>query len=356
MEKHGGAVMLTLPDEVAVRTARLPDLARRSVEAFLAEHAIDRGAVEKLVMGTWPAEARLFYVSTVARGLAGSRSDLDFIIVGDADLGRSTLSSMLFHQERRIGVKYHTEHQIERSFALMAAACAGPDAPGLGGSGAAAMPIGWADLERLVHGHSPVAGTPYAGHLATVCAWALDANARQFREVAAMAHLAASGELDGALRGYACKASIAAMDCVMAAHGHVQSNWKWTHERWARFRPDLLPGMAEFAGAIDRLAVAAGSPDAGAGEVVDRLDRVADLLGFASRDPGVDVAADIRQIVQLDTARALVGGGRLAIVPEELSEAMFGAAIASLTPAAAAAAVDLVGHGLLTISPRGRDA
>lgn len=355
MEGRTGAVVLMLEDEVALQAARLPELAQRNTKAFFDKHMLDRRTIEGLVLRTWPSDVHLFYVSTVARGLAGSRSDLDFIIIGKADLGQSTLSSMLFHLERRIGVKYFTETQVELSLTTMAAICEGAaqsaEKPGVDKN----LPIGWADLERIVHGHSARAGISYAHHLKTICAWAIEVFTRQFSEASVMASVAATGGLEDAARGYALKASIAAMDLVMAAHGHVQSNWKWTHERWKRFKLTMPPVAQQLARVIDDFEAAAGSSCTPA-KIVDQLEEVAERIGVVTAKTCLVAAVGVDEVVQLGSARALVGAGRLAIVPQNLLKEVVGEETRSLSRPAAALAVDLVGTGLLRMSMWGHNA
>jgi len=212
----------------------------QNVESFLAENKIERTGLESFALRPFEGGFDSFYVSTVARGLAGSKSDVDLILVSNAPISASTtLSSMLFHAGRRVGVKLVNQPDMGDALDVLHKLS---DQIAVGRFVAAAderkrIPMEWQDLERLINGVSFVSGTKYIRYLPWLSRWMVINTLQEFQRQVNFVRLAlVSGNLSAA-SAYAFGAVVSAMDAVMAACGQVQSNTKWTFERWRRFTP-----------------------------------------------------------------------------------------------------------------------
>jgi hypothetical protein len=226
-------------EEMEVYAASAPALARENVERFFIVAGIDRANFEQMINRLSQRSGPIYYVSTVARGLAGSKSDIDIIIPSSA--GAQPLSSMLFHGERRIGAKVIEAQTIDAALRFVSKTVSCPEDHLIEAVGFAErdLPVKWCDLERIVNGYSFEAGTPYATALRDICRWALGAALGAYRANRELMHLAISAGRVGAAHAYCTGHLIAAMDAVMASCGRVQSNTKWTLQRWSQFRLEI---------------------------------------------------------------------------------------------------------------------
>ena len=267
---------------LARSVAEAQDAARASTVAFLRACDIDRAGFETFVRGAVQFQGPIFYVSTVARGLAGSTSDLDLILVAPAATEEHLASQMLFHAGRRVGVKVLAEHGVTREMVRIAQAVSAPPAARHCKirDAAGALSIKWVDLERLANGAS-FEGVTHADHLPALCRWSLVLHLADFRQAEAGFGLAMEAGRRGAALGYLAAAVEAAMDATMAAAGQIQSNVKWTYERWRCFRVrDRETAARDLVDALD-----AGLSDLRRGFAEpDALARVEGLLVAAFGD------------------------------------------------------------------------
>lgn len=219
-----------------------PSLLRRNVDTFLEQNALDRAELERASLRPFKGHFDAFYVSTVARGLAGSKSDVDLILVSyDASLDDAMLSNMLFHGGRRVGVKVikHTElnqalltlREISGRIALRSFVDVVEERK--------RVQVDWQDLERLINGISFNSGAQYLTYLPDLCRVTAVAMLQEFYRQVGFVRLATSSHDFPAAAAYAYVAVISAMDAVMATCGRVQSNSKWTLERWHHFVPSV---------------------------------------------------------------------------------------------------------------------
>jgi hypothetical protein len=237
-------------------------LMAQNVESFFASNGIGRAELEVFALRPFENRFDSFYVSTVARGLAGSRSDVDFILVSNALTAEvTTLSNMLFHAGRRVGVKLVNRQTLEESLAVLHEVtdniAAGQFVNATDRS--KRISVGWQDLERLINGVSFSSGAKYLYHLPWLCRWTVVNTLQEFLRQLIFVRLALASGIPTAASAYAFGAIESAMDAIMAACGQVQSNTKWTFERWRRFTPTIqarkaLEAVALVAQARDVLA------------------------------------------------------------------------------------------------------
>jgi len=225
-------------DQIAAYAAAAPNNAIRNTEMFFQNYAIDRLQFEEFALRPFDEDSTTFYVSTVPRGFAGSKSDLDLILVANADDADNGISNMLFFNERRVGNKVIRRSDIAKSFELVAAALETPPDDRLAAIAEVnrTLPIKWADLERVVNGVSFAAGAPYAPYLGLVSRWTVHSSLVNYRQQLIFASLAALAGSPLATYGYMQNCLAGAMDAVMAACGQVLTNTKWTLPRWKLFR------------------------------------------------------------------------------------------------------------------------
>ena len=328
---------------------------RRNVEAFFQRFDIDRDGLESLLFRNVRGEFEPYYVSTVPRGLGGSTSDIDLILVaGDASVQQAHVSSMLFHAGRRLGAKVLTRAEIGSSLAAVEdgiAAWRRHEAYPIDN-----LPTKWADLERLVNGARLDGAHEFASALPILCEWAAIVAFGESGENCLMATLCQQAGQAAAARAYGEGAVMAAMDCVMASCGQVQSNMKWTYERWRRFQLERRPAAVQTTiEAINwaRDCIETGEPAWAQtiGDVHDRLSM--DILsGADGGHPRLRVASEVVSHPFLPGASTLLGRGLAAVVPRDVLERLGGVdrqAAAQLDYGAADAAVVLTQTGFLTL-------
>lgn len=277
---------MLIDSEVDRYLDRAPAILAENVEAFFRGNAIERNALESFALRSFEGDFDCFYVSTVARGLAGSKSDVDLIVVSSAAaMASSPLSSMLFHANRRLGLKLVNQRDLGGDLAVLDEVSARI----AGGQFIVAedqrkrLAIGWQELERLINGVSFSAGARYLRYLPQLSRWTLIHKLQEFERQAGFFRLASLSGNPAAASAYAFGAVVCAMDAVMASCGQVQSNTKWTLQRWHRFAPAVRTGKAREAAARVAKADSAlrplmGSPSA------DLSAALADLQSFLWRE------------------------------------------------------------------------
>ena len=219
----------------------------RNVEQFFASQGLDRAEFEKFVAERSDPSHRPFFVSTVARGLASSTSDIDIMLVADGPLPENhSTSNMLFFQQRRVGLTHLSADNIESTLDSFDRATVLPTLPEiLSKTDLAVGPVRWVDLERIVNGVPFSGDRSYHPRLATLCNATGAARLKDYLFNTLFLRLAVKAGLAESAYAYGQLALVAAMDVLMASCGHVQSNIKWVFERWKRFAGASLPAARE---------------------------------------------------------------------------------------------------------------
>lgn len=345
-------------DLIARRVASGGEVARGRTQAFFDAWGADRQAFETFLLRSFQGELTPYYVSTVARGLASSTSDVDVIVVtDDPEVRRTPLSSMLFYANRRVGAKVISRSEIRSCLALVGeqlqrwraeGRCA--DAP---------LPLKWVDLERVVNGATFVGEPEFLHALPDISLWTAVGSRRSFVGYRFCCAIAVRAGQVEAARVYGEAALAAAMDTVLAICGDVQWNTKWTFERWRRLpRAELSGDVAEAARSITEAharILAAVTSEAKAG-VKDLLASLGPEVLFPEprRDGarlklGTDVAVHpflpSAQILQSDA-------GATVLHPADLAAglAVASAEIERLTPETARTTLELIQRGYLRVS------
>lgn len=317
-------------EEVARQVERLPASGRRNVEAFFARYGIERPAFEDFSLRRFSGDAAAFYVSTVARGLAGSTSDIDLILVTDAAVPpHQSTSNMLFFGSRRVGVKLVSRQEIREALTALehdvAALASSPDTASVAtGSG----PLRWVDLERIVNGVSFASDETFAPHLPILCRAVTPRFLVDFQMGRGLTALAWAAGKPAAGYAYASSCVLSAMDALMAACGRVQWNMKWTLERWRRFVAESLPRpIAEGVTVIERARpIFEGGLTTNGATATAALDAIAaffeaNLVQTTLPALSIAVAPEVRQFRFLPRASALDRKGRLAVVTDAVVSA-----------------------------------
>lgn len=222
------------------------DRARRNTIAFMEHQGLDRQEIEALAARIHPGQCTIYFVSTIPAGLAGSKSDVDVILVPDSASGSDAVSNMMFHRDRRIGAKVilatEIAHALDRlrefSSHSLLGRCSDVQTSHSPGT------IKWEDLTRLVNGLSFAQGATYLPALPDIARYATACALAKYRQQRFAAKLADRSNAVDALFGYRLNAVISAMDALMSACGRIMSNSKWTLQRWQQFEADPLTDAA----------------------------------------------------------------------------------------------------------------
>ncbi|MDP3745637.1 MAG: DUF6001 family protein [Phenylobacterium sp.] len=350
---------MILQDEIDHYVAGAEVAGRLCTEDFFRKAKLDRGELERFALRPFEGEYATFYVSTVVRGLAGSLSDIDLILVREDEgtLG-SPMSHMLFHGGRRVGVKVIPRAQLDAAFEGLSRAVV-PGAPA--SLVLPQSPIRWADLERIVNGYSFTRGAPHLGRLPLLAATATPTFLETLREQAAYAAVARLAGQGHALHGYVANALSAAMDALMAASGRIQSNNKWTFERWRRFSGEVVTsGARDIASQIERarlqlMEVTDGGADRLLGALAETRDRLHRVLDAPLGESTLDLAEGVQAHRYLAGSTSLHGVRGVAIVPDPVLERLRGLSdrhLTELEPAEGLSALVLLQRSLLAQTVR----
>jgi hypothetical protein len=344
-------------DFIASRVDTAAAAARAHTEAFFDAWGVDRHTFETFLLRSFQGELTPYYVSTVARGLASSTSDVDVIVVtDDPRVRRTPLSSMLFYADRRVGAKVVSRCEIRSALALIGKELERWEADGRCAD--VTLPLKWVDLERVVNGATFVGDPEFLYALPDVSQWTTIRSRRNFVAYRFYCTLAVRAGRLGAARIYAEAAVAAAMDTVLAICGDVQWNTKWTFERWRRLLAADIPAeVAETARAIDAahlriLAASTPQAKAGAADVLAALGESGPLPGTVDgarlalgREVAVHAFLPSAQILQTSRGALVLDTATLAACLE-----IDGAGLAQLTPETARAVLELAQQGYLRLT------
>jgi hypothetical protein len=337
---------MMIAEEVAAQMEERPVTGRRNVDAFFALNGVERNGFEAATLRGFAGPFVPFYVSTVPRGLAGSTSDVDLILVTeDRAAAAHATSNMLFFGSRRVGVKVLAREDIALAIAMLQT----PHA-------SAPTPLKWVDLERLVNGTSFVEGESYAAHLPVLCSDAAQRFLADFQAARLGAELAVAALQTRSVEAYAATAVLAAMDTLMAACGRVQWNSKWTLERWRQFRDEArAPQATSGVRLLDRASrIVRGERPMTTPEVLSQLQAVATFLGHLAAPltlpPARLVPAPRVEAHRfLPSSVALAREGRVAVVTSQVWDALADPGLPS-EGACAAAQLTLLQLGHLEVA------
>ncbi len=217
----------------------LPRDRASNVEAFMRQIEFDPIQFETTVRKQFPDLVDMFFVSTVARGLAGSMSDIDVIVITAARPNFQRMSIMVHAQGRRLGVKHYSTDELAHVREVLAGSWAMADLVQPVVAWLDRVTVDWVDCERVANGFSYATGTPWCNLLPALSELWLWEALMHAREATASASLSVAAGERRAAYGYLLIGLAYLRECVMAQCGDIQSNSKWTGERWSRFRPRI---------------------------------------------------------------------------------------------------------------------
>lgn len=261
--------------------ATAPQTTKGNLEAYFAKYAIDQTQVVEAVRRQSRAEADAFFVSSIVRGLGGSTSDIDIVLEFGGAEAATTMSTMMFVGERRVGFKYVTVNGLRRAIAELEALGNKSQVTAVVSGWDKTHDISWVDLERIINGWSYKTGMAHLDALPTFCTISCKYFARDalfFARLAVLADLAGTGR---ASLAYGWGATLAMMDQVMAACGRVQATRKWTLERWRRFCAEIVPEARDCIAAVEAAYAALSGPEvnqARSAMILRHVERVLALL------------------------------------------------------------------------------
>jgi hypothetical protein len=319
---------MVFPEEIESYKLGAEARARQNTLAFLDKYELERRGAEEMLARLCPLPCDIYYVSTVPAGLAGSKSDLDIILVPPESGTFESLSSMLFYGGRRVGAKIIPAATISRALEILRDATSsallhsGGDAESLD----SVIPLKWADLERLVNGISLTRGATYLPALNDVVAYAVARTFANYRQQRFASKLAGRAGIDAAVTGYLTGAVLSAMEALMAACGRVQAtNSKWTLERWSRFKTATDNSGA----ADDRRIISAAWQALSLGTVREpanwlvAIDQLFDrMIGAvpAGKSHGLRLSSKAVSSAFLPGAVCIKAPGRTVVIPSRLME------------------------------------
>jgi len=312
-------------DEIARFKSTAESSRRHNTLAFFERYGIDRLKSEEMLNRLCPEPCDIYYVSTVPAGLAGSKSDLDVILVAPDGSSTRDLSSMLFQNGRRIGAKIIPARVIDDAIAMLRRSSSG--AAREVGIESPSPAIKWVDLERLINGISFVRGTQYLEALDDAAEYTVAKTLKTYSMQRFAAHLAAkAGAANAAARAYSAGALTSAMDVLMAACGQIQSNAKWTFQRWSTFsrhteNPTVTAGTKIIGSALSA-CTADRRPAASVLDPVDEFFAHALRADGHLAIKGLQLSADIISRAFLPGATCLKGKSRTVVVRTPLMEKM----------------------------------
>jgi hypothetical protein len=315
-------------DEIARFKSTAESSRRRNTLSFFERYGIDRPKSEEMLNRLCPEPCDLYYVSTVPAGLAGSTSDLDVILVAPAGSSTRDLSSMLFQNGRRIGAKIVPARVVDDAIGMLRQVSStsaqevvveNPSPP--------ASPLKWVDLERLINGISFTTGAYYLEALDDAAEYAVAKALETYSVQRFGAHLAAkAGLAKTAARAYSAGALTSAMDILMAACGRIQSNVKWTYQRWSAFahateNPTVAEGKKIIGNALSACMAGRYAGAAVLGPI-DEFFAHALRAGGKLGIKGLQLSADVMSRSFLPGATCLKGRHKTVVVHSPLLDNM----------------------------------
>jgi hypothetical protein len=225
------------------------------LRSFFAECELSPESLAEDVRQRLEIDVEPRFVSTVVRGLAGSTSDIDIVGVGAG--ASQAVSAMMFWGGRRIGLKaidinvlQAAREELQEKFGAVK-----EGSPPSTAELKASKFLKRVDLERLINSFSLTSGADFLPSLPALSRIAALESRREAAVSLAAAHWAMSCAQSARARAYLEIFVINVMDCAMALCGDVQTNTKWTKQRWSIFTAEQLPNsiaaVAEKINAID---------------------------------------------------------------------------------------------------------
>ena len=307
---------------------------RGNVVRFFDDNGIDRIEFEQFALRPFAKPFDAYYVSTVARGLAGSKSDIDIVLASGGTLpDDATLSNMLFHSGRRVGVRMLSRSDIDSALAHLATVARDLAA---GRSVRIAeerghLAVKWSELERLINGVGIENVPSFLDALPDLCHWALIGALQDFEIAFCCAQLSARSDNAAAVAAYGFTALIAATDAILASCGNVQSNAKWVLERWRLFKTTKIKGLDALANAVAQVRFEIDAPvRRGAAALMPALMRLRVALHerFRSGDMGHGLVfalpTEVKRAAFLPGADCLARPDRTIIVADKLLDQLIG--------------------------------
>ncbi len=263
--------------------AAAPRATEANLKTYFDEQGIDGPRIVEVVLRQVEAECDAFFVSSIVRGLGGPTSDIDVMLEHSGKQAAPGMSTMMFVEDRRIGLKHVATSDVATAIAEIDALIGKPQVTAAVSGWDKTHEIGWVDLERLINGWSYRTGMAYIHALPAYCTVACRYFAQDALYFARLAVLADAAGACRASLAYGRGATLAMMDQVMAACGRVQVTRKWTLERWRRFREEAVPEAAEcIAPVVAACAVLGYDPGAGhasGSQILEHVEHVLGLLG-----------------------------------------------------------------------------
>ncbi|MBI6705404.1 DUF6001 family protein [Pseudomonas viridiflava] len=227
-----------------------------NAEQFMADRQLSFADLDEVVNRQY-SEAHLTLISSSpVHGIANSGSDIDLMCVTESLHSDQAMASQIYHGAHHMEVVAFARPEVERAFVQLSA-----DADqGLAHQLAAykgwdkAQPVSRKYLERLMCGVSTDQTLPYLHHQPALSkVWAASAF-DDFRQSVCFSVLAWRCNEFRAAAAYACNAVLFLMNAILARHGWVNFNRKWTLLRWDRalHNLDLLP-MDALHSRVDQL-------------------------------------------------------------------------------------------------------
>jgi len=214
---------------------------KSNVENFLRDNDLTHDRVKEQIHHLVGKSVEPYYVSTVPRGLAGSTSDVDLIILDEDEPDQPGLSSMLFVSGRRFGVVQFSYKCVNQAVRRLEEYNSSGSTNAMNSSETvqSSLTPRWEHIERIINGvHLDRGENEFIGHLSTISRSAtLFALAAVHRFTFLFRMAEASGK-KSLMTIYGWSAVMHFFDAVMSAAGEVQSNSKWVLERWQRFRSE----------------------------------------------------------------------------------------------------------------------
>ncbi|MEO1662065.1 MAG: DUF6001 family protein [Pseudomonadota bacterium] len=212
---------------------------RSNVESFLRNNDLSHDRVKEQIRHLVGKFVEPYYVSTVPRGLAGSTSDVDLIILDEEEPDQPGLSNMLFVSGRRFGVVRFSYEDVNQALRRLEEFNLSGLANALNSSKTVQSSLSprWEHLERIVNGvRLDRDENEFIVHLSTISKSATLFALAALHRFAFLLRMAEASGKKSLMTIYGWSAVMHFFDAVMSAAGEVQSNSKWVLERWQRFR------------------------------------------------------------------------------------------------------------------------
>jgi hypothetical protein len=343
--------------------ASIPDLSLKNTEKFLDECSIDRLQFEEHNFRSFKDSSHIpFYVSTIPRGMAGSTSDIDVILVSDVGKDLSIMTNHLFYEGRRVSIRFIRQLNLDEGINILAQFNKLPIDIRFDSldNYIEQLPLKWEDFERLVNGVSFVTGNPYLHHLPSLCECALIGFLREYYQQKIMLNLACCADEFRTAHGYIVNALNAAMEILMVSCGQIQSKSKWTFYRWSRFRLDVTDStVMEGISIIDSLTSCLHGCSYSLQKVLDNFGRLSSFFDkiFISMGNSDGMLFNMSSEIQIhefiDSAVSLSSLRRTAVISSETLNMIAKMEVNNITkiePSVAKVALKLVQFDLLSLN------